>query len=114
MKKSAIKSAPGRPFQKGGDPRQGRGPKPGAPNAGRPPSEITELCRRLIRNHKLLETVILPIAQHADKATDRLAATRLLLEYGEGKPLLRSELTGRDGEALAIGLRIFDDDDLTG
>lgn len=38
MEKTAKKSAPrGRPFAKGSDPRQGRGPRKGAPNAGRPP-----------------------------------------------------------------------------
>lgn len=49
-KKSAQKSAAvvGRPFRRGGDPRQGRGPAKGAPNAGRPPNEHVEFCRRLI------------------------------------------------------------------
>lgn len=49
--KSAEKSAPpkkrvpGRPFQRGGDSRSGRGPKKGAPNAGRPPDAIRALFR---------------------------------------------------------------------
>jgi hypothetical protein len=34
----------GRPFQRGGDPRSGRGPKKGAPNAGRPKDKIVELA----------------------------------------------------------------------
>ncbi len=29
-----------RPFQKGHDPRRGRGPRKGTPNAGRPPDEF--------------------------------------------------------------------------
>jgi hypothetical protein len=46
--KSARKSAkPGKPFKKGGDPRQGRGPKPGAPNAGRPPNAWNERMEAL-------------------------------------------------------------------
>lgn len=49
--KSAAKSTPravvGRPFQRGVyDPtRQGRGPKAGAPNAGRPPEAYKEIFR---------------------------------------------------------------------
>src|SRR5687767_1252362 len=42
--KSARKSARGRPFAKGGDPRQGRGPKKGAANAGRPPNWLRDRC----------------------------------------------------------------------
>lgn len=46
-KKSAKKSANrrGRPFTGADDPRRARGPKKGAPNAGRPPDEIRRICR---------------------------------------------------------------------
>ena len=44
--KSAPKTVKGRPFRKGErDPRAGRGPAKGAPNAGRPPDEIRALAR---------------------------------------------------------------------
>src|SRR5688500_455232 len=42
------RTAPGRPFVAGADPRRGRGPAKGAPNAGRPPDEFKEMCRRLL------------------------------------------------------------------
>jgi len=45
-KKSASKSAPGVPFTGKGDPRSGRGPAKGAPNAGRPPDWLrAEMAR---------------------------------------------------------------------
>lgn|ERR1051325_272787 len=45
--KSAGKSAVtvGRPFKSGLDDRRGRGPKKGAPNAGRPPNELRAMLR---------------------------------------------------------------------
>ncbi|HEX6940302.1 MAG TPA: hypothetical protein VF158_12890 [Longimicrobiales bacterium] len=53
--KSARKSAPGRPFRKGHDPRRGRGPKPGAPNAGRPPDEFKATLARLASRDETLD-----------------------------------------------------------
>ena len=47
VKKSAKPRGPGRPFQKGGDPRSGRGPAKGAPNAGRPPDEFKAMLAGL-------------------------------------------------------------------
>jgi hypothetical protein len=46
-KKSAKPRGKGVPFAKGGDPRQGRGPAPGAPNAGRPPDEFKAMLAGL-------------------------------------------------------------------
>jgi len=46
-RKSARKSA-GRPFTGADDPRRGRGPKRGAPNAGRPPTEHIEWCQKVL------------------------------------------------------------------
>lgn len=45
--KSAKKSAGlvGTPFKPGPDSRRGRGPKKGAPNAGRPPNELRAMLR---------------------------------------------------------------------
>lgn len=109
MNKSARKSAPGIPFRKGGDPRQGRGPERGAPNAGRPPSAVTELCRRLLTRHRLIEKVKDIAVNRKGKASDRLAAIRLLLEYAEGKPIQRQELAGvGEGGTIPVSLNIFD------
>lgn len=41
----SARSLRGRPFQAGEDPRRGRGPAKGAPNAGRPPDVIIALKR---------------------------------------------------------------------
>lgn len=60
-KKSAKKSAnrvPGnKPFQKGHDARRGRGPKKGAPNAGRPTLEYLQFIRECLRDPKHQKTV---------------------------------------------------------
>ncbi len=79
-KKSARKSAVGRPFERGHDPRRGRGPRSGAPNAGRPPSAVRAACRdAFARRIPILEAI-------ADDATsapgDRLRALDLLGRYG--------------------------------
>lgn len=43
----------GRPFQKGNDPRRGRGPKPGALNAGRPRKEFVQWCVDVVSDKKV-------------------------------------------------------------
>jgi hypothetical protein len=53
--KSAEKSVNGRPFVAGYDPRRGNGPKPGAPNAGRPPDEFYEWLDGAVNNPKVRE-----------------------------------------------------------
>ncbi len=78
-KKSARKSAVGRPFEPGRDPRRGRGPRPGAQNAGRPPSAVRAACRdAFARRIPILEAI-------ADNSTsapgDRLRALDLLGRY---------------------------------
>ena len=65
--KSARKSAKavGRPFQNGPDPRRGRGPKKGAPNAGRPTNELRAMVR------EAAATIAIPrLAQVAAKGSD--------------------------------------------
>ena len=85
-----------RPFQRGGDPRSGRGPKKGAPNAGRPPSWIHELVDEGLKNgaiHQLVATaqgkpvqrVQLPDGSETEVVVsaapkDQIMATRTLLE----------------------------------
>lgn len=54
---ASMKSgARGRPFQPGHDPRRGRGPAKGAPNAGRPPDAIRAELRRYIGSPKVMKS----------------------------------------------------------
>lgn len=94
MEKSAKKTV-GRPFKKGGDPRQGRGPEPGAPNAGRPPSRVKQLAAEIIERKDLIGKLGSIAESGEDK--DKIAAIKVLLAYGDGLPIARQELTGADG-----------------
>lgn len=83
-RKSARKTAPttarkansavGVPFAPGPDPRRGKGPAPGAPNAGRPPDEFKALCAELATGaatlaavRAILESPLHPQFMHALK-----------------------------------------------
>ena len=94
------------------DARNGRGPKPGAPNAGRPPSRVKALALALVEREDLIEVLgKIAVAELGEKwldkegeevygetkNTDRIAAIKLLLAYGDGLPTQRQELTGADG-----------------
>lgn len=94
-RKSAKKSAPGRPFKRGGDPRQGRGPAKGAPNAGRPPNEHIDWCRRVVSDpsaESAVETVLKDPKHPAFASMWKAVAER-----GYGKAAQPLELTGKDG-----------------
>lgn len=69
-----------RPFQKGDDPRRGRGPTPGAPNAGRPPDAVRRACREAFADRVPM------LADLADNGTPeiRLKALDMLGRYGLG------------------------------
>jgi hypothetical protein len=69
-----------RPFQKGDDARRGHGPKPGAPNAGRPPDAVRAACREAFADRVSILTEL------ADKGTPdiRLRALDMLGRYGLG------------------------------
>lgn len=113
MKKTAMRTAKPSPRNGNrlplGNHPGNTGGKPG--RSGRRPSEVTAMCQRLVHDHNLLETVVLAIAQDPNASrSERIAATRLLLEYGEGKPVMRQELSGPEGERFAVGLHIFDGD----
>jgi hypothetical protein len=99
-KKSAHKTAKGRPFQKGGDPRQGRGPKPGAPNAGRPRDEFKELCRAMVTREATISRV-------ADILTDPdhpqfMRALQWATEHGYGKADQSLDIQGSVAVPLTI------------
>src|SRR5688572_15462436 len=87
--KSARKSAHGRPFAKGGDPRQGRGPTKGAPNAGRPPTWLRESCDELLYSPKCQAQVkaILEDRNHPAFAT----MWKAVADRAHGKPTERIE-----------------------
>lgn len=87
-------------FKPGEDPRRGQGPAPGAPNAGRPPSEFRAKIREVLDRHDLIG-VARDIALAAEKESDRLAAIRFLAEYGHGKPTQPIDLDP-DGKKLTV------------
>ena len=80
-KKSAAKSAArksGRAFAKGDDPRRGAGPKKGAPNAGRPPSEVK---RALLEGFADLMPELFRIAREGATEGDRIRAMDIAAKY---------------------------------
>ncbi len=101
-KKSGAKSdAPGR-FQPGEDPRRGRGPKKGAPNAGRPPNEFKQSMRQLADRpavRKRLEQ--LTAASNKDPELF-LKAFKETADRGYGKPAQAVELSGPDGGPIPL------------
>jgi len=117
--KSANKSAtPGVPFEPGYDPRRGRGPDAGAPNAGRPPERWRKACRDALEDADGLgfvkrvitgeEREIVGVDKNgnavvsAPRVRDRLFAVELLAEHGHGKPpqeiKVEDEVPRRTGE----------------
>lgn len=100
--KSAHQSAPGLPFVKGADTRRGKGPKPGAANAGRYPDEIRAACRLAFD-----ERVPLLASFADDSAAEpmvRMKALEMLAKYGLGAPL-RSEHANNGDEKIMIALK---------
>lgn len=97
-KKSARKSATGRPFKKGGDARQGRGPKKGAPNAGRRPDDFKALCASLATREATLDAVtgILANPDHPQF----MAALKWASENGYGRPAQAVHVSSPDGGAV--------------
>lgn len=98
---SAAKTAPGKPFAEGDDPRRGRGPAPGT--GGRPPIAFAEECKRLQRE------VILPKCQavledptKGPKDADWQWATRWISKYGEKETAKRFEHGGLDGGPILL------------
>ena len=96
--KSAAKSAARNPvegnvpFGEGPDPRRGRGPQPGAPNAGRPPSAVQVIAREgwADRVSKLFAMIDAP-------DQDPRVVIAAMAELRNGSGLNRVEVTGADG-----------------
>ncbi len=93
--KSASKLAPviGRPFPKGARvPGQGRGPKKGAPNAGRPPDKFRDFCRELLAT-KDADAAVKAILN--DESHPAYAAMwKAVSDRGYGKPTQAVEVSG--------------------
>lgn len=93
-KKSARKSAPvGRPFRKGGDPRQGRGPAKGAPNAGRPPLEHVAWCRQMLSDPRCEAAVEAVLTDPSHTAFGQM--WRELARRGYGMPAQTVAVSGQ-------------------
>ena len=101
--KSARKSAGGKPFEKGGDPRQGRGPKKGAPNAGRPPDEFKRTMRGIVSRKTVVER-LKKLTGGSAKVTDDvfLKAFKEVTDRGYGKAVQPLEHSGPDGDPIPI------------
>ncbi len=101
QKKSVKKSVAVKPFhfQKGADARRGRGPKKGAPNAGRPPSEIRKVLRASFEDR-------IPILERIADGTlkgDKLKAIEMMAKYGLGTTITP---TDGDGKSLPAGITV--------
>lgn len=76
------------------DPRRGRGPAVGAPNAGRPPSEIRAILRQSFYDR-------IPMLQRiADdeelSPADRMKAADMLAKYGLGSTVTATDTEGKE------------------
>lgn len=104
MEKSARKTI-GRPFKKGGDPRQGRGPRPGT--GGRPRDEWKAALRELVSSDAALERLGAILADPTHPQF--LRAMEFAAERGFGKEAqalegeLRLTVIRRDESASGSG-----------
>ncbi len=78
VEKSGGKSGNATTFKKGADPRRAKGPKKGAPNAGRPPSEVK---KALLAGFEGAMPELLRIAKEGASEGDRLRAIDVLGKY---------------------------------
>lgn len=101
--KSAKKSAPGKPFKKGGDPRQGRGPQKGAPNAGRPPDEWKEKMRELASREDIMAHVEAVLSNPGHPQW--FNALKWVGENGYGKP--GQEITHKGDSTAPLAVKII-------
>lgn len=92
VKKSGKKSGSDGKFASGPDPRRGRGPEKGAPNAGRPPNWLREWCDDLLASPECKAQVekVLKNEKHAAFAQ----MWRTISERAHGKPAQAIDVTG--------------------
>ena len=98
-KKSGPKSGSATTFKPGADPRRGRGPKKGAPKAGRPPLELADECRRLQRDVILTKCEEVISSQPVSSPAFQWAAT-WISRYGHSDAARRVSLTIDEAESL--------------
>ena len=93
-----------RPYRRGEyDPtRQGRGPKRGAPNAGRPSDAFREMCRELVRREEVLKAVS-KILKNSDHPLF-MQALNWATNHGYGKPeqTVNAKVSDPEGRPLRI------------
>lgn len=96
-----------RPFKPGPDPKRGRGPAKGAPNAGRPPDAFKALCQGIADQGAmaLLAKRVLSNPKHPAFQF----ALKWATDHGYGKAMQPMELTGKDGAPLLAQSITFGD-----
>ena len=70
----------------------------GGKKSKRPPSIVKRLVKRLQDNPKIVDDIVNTIIMEAQTGTT--ADRKLLMEYLDGKPVDKVELTGADGGAV--------------
>jgi hypothetical protein len=84
---------PGRKFVKG---------QPSANPGGRPVGSLRELAELCRQHGPMAVATLVEIAQHGGQESDRIAASKVLLDRGYGKATERVELSGPDGGPLNV------------
>lgn len=103
VKKTVKKTVPGKPFTGKDDPRNGKGPAPGSPNAGRPTLELAAMCREIGLQH-VIPRIVAYLASTANHNPDSQGfrwAADTLLDRGWGRALQQVTL-GNDAESPLI------------
>lgn len=101
--KSAKKSAPGKPFEKGKDARRGKGPPKGAPNAGRPPNEFKEMMRALASRPAVMQRLKKLLGTSKQVPDDVfLKALKEVADRGYGKAVQPVEHAGPEGGPIPL------------
>lgn len=85
------------------DPRRGRGPKKGAPNAGRPPDEFKRIMRG-ISSRKEVIARLRKLTGKSKTVPDELflKAWEKITDRGYGKAVQPLEHSGPDGEPIPV------------
>lgn len=107
MDKSAGKSVGAanlRPFANGPDARRGRGPKKGAPNAGRPPEEWRAWLKSVIDGPEARAQLAAILTDADHPAYARVLA--LGLDRTFGSVAQQHQHSGPDGQPLGMSLTV--------
>ncbi len=77
--------------------KKGRSGNPGGRRKG-----VSDIIRAKTKDGALIVETLLDVIRTAGKGQDRVAAARLLLEYGFSKPPTETEVSGPGGSAIPI------------